>query len=137
MSVLINDVECFQYDNESFSQFYNKNGELLVLLHKNHGCGWSTQENGKRQLQLASDATIIRLFLNHYQDKKNKELTEEELLPAKQFFDKNFKYLFYEHINKLSLCFILKNKTFQIREYDGLEKIFYYRPLDWFTPLKF
>ena len=137
MSITIENKEYFLHENKSFSQYYNKEGEVLILMNKNYGYGWSTQESGEKQLQLASDVEIIKLFYTYY-GKKDKELTDEELLPAKKFFDKyNIKNFHYRNINKLQFHFILKNKTFQIRQYDGLEKIYYYRANDWFTPLQF
>jgi hypothetical protein len=114
-----------------YFQYYNENGELLILISKEHGHGWSTQCTGEEQLRLASDTVIIDYFFKFYDE----EHTLKKKYDAKKFFKSSLlfpSFFNYESIHCLRPHFVLKNKIFQIREYDGVEKIYYYNSSLWF-----
>lgn len=134
----INFDELEKRPKDDFFQYYNKNGELLILLLKEYGSGWSSQCSGKEQLRLASDTDIIDLFYTYYSRRYEpaKELTKDDLVPAKNFFQSSSSvfpnFFVFDSIHLLRPYFVLKNKVFQIKEYDGFEKIYYFNPSQWF-----
>ena len=136
LAKMYDNLEKRQRKDCTYSQYYNKNGELLILLLKDYGTGWSSQCSGEEQLRLASDSDIVDLYFTYYFEKYdiNMELEKDALMPAKLFFTSSAvfpNYFQYDLIHKLLPHFVLKGKMFQIREYDGLEKIYYFHPSHW------
>lgn len=95
---------------KAVEKYYNKNGELGVLISVGWGAGWSTWNNDK---ELAYDKRIV--------DKWLEKVTSDEMCDYIESL--GYKRPYMGGYGDLRLVFVPRGTMFCIHEYDGYESI--------------
>lgn len=105
-------------------KFYNKNGDVAVLISGGFGAGWSTWANAEDKEGMAFDKDIAKIIVdNPTRNPKSFDVRPEDYDKIKEICAEKYPKAYLGGLDQLGIEWLPQGTDFQIHEYDGSESI--------------